>query len=193
MSADIKNYRLEDFPIVKCAEGEKILCVQRQHPIVLFNQLLLQFFLLLLILIPVLLASHSISQIFLFGLNNNTVISYIVFTTVAAFSAVGLYTFMSWFYQFYIITNRAIIHKCAFRITGPYSESVFGEKMHIQEIDRRPQNIIYDFLKIQDIYVYFHKLEREDPFVFRAPTDSQVIEELMQSLIVQSRRKEGAV
>ena len=54
--------------------------------------------------------------------------------------------------------------------------------MHVQEIDRKPRNIFYDFLKIYDVYVYFHKLEKEEPFIFRNPQNSQKIEDVIEDL-----------
>lgn len=179
--------KLEDFPIVKCTDGEKVLCIQRQHPIVLFNRMILQFGLLSVILISVILTSFSLSGILPFNLNNNIITLYIALVSISVYAAVGLYTYMDWYYQFYIITNKALVHRRVFRISGPYSEVVFGDKMHIQEIDRRPQNLIYDFLRIQDIYVYFHKLEREEPFIFKMPGDSQAIEDILDNLISQAR------
>lgn len=145
----------------------------------------------LLLFIPmlILLTSYSLSNLLPNTLNNQILISYILLTTLSAFLVIELYTFMHWYYQFYIITNKAIIHRHAFRLTGPLSEAVFGENMHIQEIDRYSPNTIYDFLKIQDVYVYFHKLEREDPFIFRLPQNSQEIEDLLQDLVIQSARK----
>lgn len=192
-SNQMKNYRLEDFPVIKCMEDEKILCVQRQHPIVLIGQMLAQVILLFLIPMSILLIFYSFSYIIPHTLDNPIIISYIALTSLSAFFTIELYTFMAWYYHFYIITNKAIVHEYAFRIIGPFSESVFGEKMHIQDIDRRPQNLLYDFLKIQDVYIYFHKLEREDPFIFRTPSDSQLIEDILRNLITESRHKEGVI
>lgn len=180
---------LKDFPIIRVSEGEEILCVQRQHPIVLFNQMFLLSILLLLIPITILLTTFSLSDIFPNILNQPVLISYIMLAALSAFLISELYVFMNWYYQFYIITNKAIIHRQSFRIFGPFSESVYGENMHIQDIARSSPNIIYDLLKIQDVYVYFHKLEREEPFIFRTPQDAQVIDDLLQDLIIQSAHK----
>ena len=70
-------------------------------------------------------------------------------------------------------------------MAGFYSESVMLNQMHQQRMERDSPNLIYDFLKIQDLYVYFHKLEREEPFVFKTPDDAQVLEDLLQGLIIK--------
>lgn len=100
---------------------------------------------------------------------------------------------MNWYYQFYIITNKAIVHRDSFRITGLHTEAVFENKLHIQDIERRTQNVIYDFLRIEDVYVYFHKLEREEPFIFKAPGNAQQIEDLLQRISIQGNNQEDNI
>ena len=174
--------QLENFPIVKCVAGEKILCVQRQHPIEFIVPLVLRIIVVLLILFSLVFVSPSIRQILPFALNNSTLITYIILTILSTFFVIEIFSFMTWYYQFYIITNKAIVHRYCFRIGGPYSEVVFGDKMHIQDITRGAPNIIYDFLKIQDVYVYFHEIERKEPFIFKTPQNAQEIEDLLDLL-----------
>lgn len=181
---------LKDFPIIKVTDGEEILCVQRQHPVILLSQIFLLSIILFTIPISILLISYTLLAVL--PLDNQILISYILLTTLSAFLVIELYTFMNWYYHFYIITNKTIVQRYAFRIGGPFSEAVFGENMHIQQIVRNPPNLIYDFLKIQDVSVYFHELERKDPFIFRSPQNSQEIEDLLQDLIIQSVRKRGS-
>lgn len=174
--------RLEDFPIVKCMLGEKILCVQRQHLIKLIAPLVLRIIVVLSILFPLIFISSSIQQILPFALNNSALIAYVILTILSAFFVIEIYSFMTWYYHFYIITNKAIVHRHSFRIGGPYSEIVYGDKMHIQDITRSSSNVIYDFLKIQDIYVYFHEIERKEPFILQTPSDAQAIEDILDLL-----------
>lgn len=177
-----KKIQLENFPIVKCVAGEKILCVQRQHPIEFIVPLGLRIIVVLLIFFFLVFISPSIQQILPFALNNSTFITYVILTILATLFVIETFNFLTWYYQFYIITNKAIIHRYSFRIGGPYSEVVFGDKMHIQDITRGAPNIIYDFLKIQDVYVYFHEIERKEPFIFKTPHNAQEIEDLLDSL-----------
>ena len=174
--------RLEDFPIVKCMLGEKILCVQRQHLIKLIAPLVLRIIVALSILFSLVFISPLIQQILPFALNNSALIAYIILTILSAFFVIEIYSFMTWYYHFYIITNKAIVHRHSFRIGGPYSEIVYGDKMHIQDITRSSSNVIYDFLKIQDIYVYFHEIERKEPFILQTPSDAQAIEDTLDLL-----------
>lgn len=174
--------RLEDFPIVKCILGEKILCVQRQHSIKLIAPLVLRTIVVLSILFPLFAISPSIQQILPFALNNSVIIAYIMLTALSTFFVIEIFSFMTWYYQFYVITNKAIIHRYCFRIGGPYSEVVYHDKMHIQDVTRNSSNVIYDFLKIQDIYVYFHEIERKESFIFKTPSDAQAIEDLLDLL-----------
>lgn len=70
-------------------------------------------------------------------------------------------------------------------MAGFYSESVMLNQMHEQRMERDSPNLIYDFLKIQDLYIFFHKLEREEPFIFKTPEDAQLLEDLLQELIIK--------
>lgn len=189
---------LKDFPIIKTTEDEEILLVQRQHPIVLFSQM---FFISgMLLLIPALFmfvssslpCSPPLPCATLNIIYNQALLSFVLLTALCAFLTAEIYIFMKWYYHFYIITNKTVIERFSFRIGGPYSEVVVGENMHIQEIIREAPNIIYDFLKIQNVSVYFHKLEREEPFIFRLPQDAQAIDDLLDSLIAESDRKRNA-
>lgn len=186
-----KTKRLEECPIIKCAPDEKILCVQRQHPITLIVPMLMPVLIALFVLSSLFFVPIFFPQMIPFALYNTTLPAYIMATTIVIVLVVETFNFMNWYYQFYVITNKAIIHRHCFRIGGEYSEVVFGEKMHVQDMVRIPQNVIYDFLKIQDVYVYFHKLEREEPFIFKTPEDAQIIEDLIQDLVTQANHTKG--
>lgn len=178
--------RLEDFPIVKYAPGEKILNAQRQHSITFILPFIYQAISAIFVLLLVFFFSFYVKNINL-NFSSIVVTSYVVLVVVCTFSLFATFNFLSWFFRFYIITNKAIIHRHCFRIGGEYSETVYADKMHVQDVDRVAINVVYDYLKIQDVYVYFHKLEREEPFVFRTPANAQKIDDLIQGLIIESR------
>lgn len=183
----------ENFPFIKCAPGEKVLCVQRQHPIVLLASLSLPIIGALAILLCILLIARF-SPVFFFSYTlSPMVIFFIILTITSGLLVIETFNFMTWYYQFYIITNKSILHKHFFTIGGFYSEVIFLEEIHQQEIIRQPPNFIYDFLKIQDVYVYFHKLEREEPFVFKTPDNAQVIEDLLQDLTIEHGIARGPI
>ena len=173
---------LEDYPVVKCVEGESILCVQRKHPVILIGHLLLLSFTILTIPFSFSLILFTYPGLLNIVSASPVLIVYGVLALAAIFLVIAIYLFLSWYYHFYVITNKALIDRYSFRIGGPYSEVIFGDKMHVQEIDRKPRNIFYDFLRIYDVYIYFYKLEREEPFIFRNPQNSQEIEDLIEDL-----------
>lgn len=182
---------LEDYPIVKCVDGEKILCVQRQHPILLIIPSILLIIITPLTPIFLLMLLSSVSDYAFSIVKNPVFIVYFLLASICLFLVSEIYIFLNWYYHFYVITNKALIERFSFRIAGPYSEVVFGEKLHVQEIIRKPLNIFYDFLRIQDVYIYFHKLEKEEPFIFRSPQDSQQIEDLIEDLSAKSKTPNG--
>ncbi len=184
--------RLKDYPVVRCAPGEKILLVQRQHIVSLLDSILLETIVVTIILLVIF--SPIAFNIFLFlNFYNTTFALYLALTILSMFFLRNIYTFLHWYYQLYIITNKAIIHRSFFRIVGEYSETVYGDKMHVQDVTRKATNTIYDYFKIQDVYVYFHKLERERPFIFKTPENAQQIDDLIQSLVIQSNGERSNV
>lgn len=178
--------RLEDLSIIRCAEGEKILCVQRQHPIALITPMFGQIIAFIFILSSLIFIFYSLVGLFPFTLSGSTLIALVTLAAISILLLTLTFTFMTWYYQFYIITNKAIVHRNSFRMAGFYSESVMLNQMHQQRMERDSPNLIYDFLKIQDLYVYFHKLEREEPFIFKTPDNAQLLEDLLQELVIKS-------
>ena len=185
------NNKLEDYPVVKCVAGERIICVQRQHPVIFFEQTIVLTISLLAVPIFLLIISNTlVAQSFPILKDPIFIVCTILFA-ISVYLVFEIYIFLNWYFHFYVITNKALTERFSFRIAGPYSEVVFGEKLHIQEIIRKPLNIVYDFLKIQDVYVYFHKQEKEEPFIFKSPQNSQQIEDELEKLIAQSRESES--
>lgn len=185
--------RLEDIPLIKCSPGEKVVCVQRRHKIALVGPLLFPIigafipFFIFMFIIQIL--PPWVTASFL----NPTVLPYIIILSMSIILLLEVFNFMTWYYQFYIITNKALLHRHFFTIGGFYSEVVFLEEVHQQEIIRQPPNFIYDFLKVQDVYVYFHKLEREEPFIFQTPSNAQEIEDLIQDLTIKHGINRGPI
>jgi len=176
--------RLEQYPVVKCAPGEEILLVQRRHRFSLICSIVIET-LGIIVASFILLSLIPLKNFIPLSLYNFTTALYMILTILSVYVLFELYEFLVWYYQFYIITNKAIIHRYFFRINGEYSETVYGDKMHVQDVDRVSKNFFYDYLKIQDVYVQFHKLEREEPFIFKTPKNAQAIDDIIQSLVNQ--------
>ena len=174
---------LTDYPILKLSEGESVVCIQRIHPLAFFlaatTRFVAEVFLfvsfLLLVNTPILFSSTVLVN------------GFVALAGVTSILLVEIYAFLSWYYQFYMITNKAIIHKRFFRIAGGYSEVVFLDQMHQQEIDRNPPNLLYDYLRIENVTVRFHKFERDEPFVFTTPENAQEIEDAIQDITIQTK------
>lgn len=176
--------KLEDYEVIKPGTGEKILCVQRRHKIALIKSIFQQIFIVLSLLVLIFFISHFLQQTFFINFEGWIIITYLMLSFISIFSVVMIYIFMSWYYEFYIITNRSILHRYCFRIAGPFSEIVYGERMHVREINRIPPNLICDFLKIEDVYVHFQKVERDEPFIFSIPENAQMIEDILHDLAI---------
>lgn len=181
-----KEANLHDYPLVKCAPGEKIFCSQREHPVTFIISSITRLATEIFIFIAFfLIASNTLALTSLF-VDKKTILLLAVIAGSATILLIELYAFLSWYYQFYVVTNKAIVHKRFFRISGFYSEVIFLEQMHQQEIDRSPSNLLYDYLRIENVTVRFHKLEREEPFFFKTPENAQEIEDALQKITIES-------
>jgi len=123
-----EKQRLVDFPIIKPGIAEHVLCIQRQHPIVFVTAAILQGVIALFLLAALFFIAFFLSDLQPF--NNGIVLVDIALVIVSIFSVSIIFTFLTWYYQFYIVTNKSIIHRYCFRIAGPFSEIVYAERMH---------------------------------------------------------------
>lgn len=190
---DQKARKLEDIPLIKCSPGEKVVCVQRRHQIALIGPLLFPIIGVLILLFVFIFIIQILPEEATAYFLNPTIFTYFIILSTSLVLLLEVFNFMTWYYQFYIITNKALLHRHFFTIGGFYSEVVFLEEIHQQEIIRQPPNFIYDFLNIQDVYVYFHKLEREEPFIFLTPSNAQEIEDLVQNLTIKHGIERGPI
>ncbi|QQG40468.1 MAG: hypothetical protein HYV37_02755 [Candidatus Levyibacteriota bacterium] len=183
---DKSGKRLQDFPLVKCAPGENVFCTQREHPVTYLLSMLARILTEIFIFTAFfLVVTNTLNFTSLFA-NKQTLLLIATIAGMATILLIELYTFLSWYYQFYIVTNKSIVHKRFFRISGFYSEVIFLEQIHQQEIDRSPSNLLYDYLRIENVTVRFHKLERDEPFFFKTPENAQEIEDAIQSITIEA-------
>lgn len=173
---------LKHFTGLKLFPSEQILDVQREHWLIVAAPLLFISLLMFLILssLPILLAGNFLDQ--------KIYVVIAIFFSVVVFSFLlnlAIYSFLQWYYQFYIITTKRIAHIHYFRFGGFHLDEVFHRQTSPSEIHKNPENFLFDFLGIEDVYVYFKRLERPEPFIFKVPQDADVIEELLESYTLQ--------
>lgn len=177
-----------EFRGLKLFPEENIMDIQRQHKIALIiplSGIIFSIILVIVMLISLIYYSGNLggSILFIPALTASSV-------ALSFLSALSGYIFMHWFYMFYIITNKRLIHVHFFRIGGFHLDEVFHERTDPLEIDRKPRNFFLDFLGIEDIYVYFQRFERPEPFIFETPEDSNRIEELLEEHILKRRDRQ---
>lgn len=163
---------------IKLFNNEEVLEVQRQHKITLLMPVFLigVFIFAAISLLTIFLNSQYIVNPNYFFIIVFSICAFLSFTQIFT-----LYTFLSWFYQFYIITDKRLISVHYFRVGGFHLDEVFHTKTNPLEIDRHPQNFLLDLLGIEDLYVYFQRFERPEPFIFKAPENHIKIGELLEN------------
>lgn len=178
----IKNPNTEN--IIRLFANEKLLTVQRQHWIVLFVPFFAQAITLIAVGVGVgLVFFYQLPWIF------PTITIYLALLVICFLSMIGTFTFMDWYYQFYIITNKRVVHTRFFRVGGYYSEEILLDSSLEREVDRRSSNFIYDLLEIADVYIYFQRFDRPEPFTFKTPQDAQLIENILDEVLVKQKGK----
>lgn len=182
-SSSTESHETSQIPHIRLAGGERIIESQRQHWIVLLFPLAVIFSILAIsfALFGFLLYQNLIEIPLIILLDFALLIIAFLFTY-------AIFSFMYWYYQFYIITNKCVFHRHFFRLGGYYSEEVFLETSPEREIVRQSPNPIFGFLELDDIYVYFQRPGLEI-FVFRLPRDAQRIEDALETVTIGSLKK----
>ena len=173
----------EKLDLLKLSVGERIICVQRQHWTILVFPLLFALFVLILVSgASILLFAQKLIVIPPLG---NAFLLHLFLFILGGVIVFETYTYLFWFYQFYIITNKRIAHRRHFTFGGRHIDEVFLEATPVKEIIRDAQNPLFDMLQLEDVYIYFQRLERPDPFIFKKPEDAREIETIMEKAAVK--------
>ncbi len=161
---------------IRLLPGEKILCLQRQHFVAFLFPML----------VPIIIAGVFLLLLFLYQETvdvfpiSATMQLAVIFSMFSFLLVFETFAFMRWYFQFYIITTKCLLHIHFFRIGGYHFDEVFLEKTPIREIDRSAPNALYDLFDIDNVYVHFQRLERPEPFIFVTPENPQIIEDLLE-------------
>lgn len=162
--------------LIKLYPDERILEVQRQHIVALLQSFTPAFIIFVLGII----SSFLVYQQTIFTVGD-TIAFCLLLTTLSLSATLLLYSYMSWYFQFYIITNKCLIHKHFFRMSGYNIEEVFLTSTTEREIKRNASNMIFSLLGIEDITVSFQKLGLEE-FYFRLPENPQRVEDALEKI-----------
>ena len=183
IKAKSSNKPLFEENIVKLVKGERVFEIQRQHPIVLFAPIIAILMLAILAFLPYSLPFFQtvieIPTIILVEFSLVIVCLTLTFVT---------YSFMFWYFQFYVITNKSLFHRNFFRIGGYYSEEVFLETSPERNIIREASNFFYSLFNIDDVIVTFQRPGIEK-FTFKAPENAQRIEDSLEEIVLLRKDK----
>jgi hypothetical protein len=161
---------------MKLLPGEKIYTIQRKHPISMILPLAAG-----VAIIAMLIATFTI--IFWFY----PVVSPLFFIDVMLLILSLLIVFiissiMYWFYQFYVITNKRILHIHFFQIQGKLSDEMFFTANTKIKVSRAASNLIYNILNLEDISIEFRRDVHKEPFIIQAPSHPREIEEILDNI-----------
>ncbi len=169
--------------VIKLYPKERVVEIQRQHIISLF----------LPVAAVIILILVTILSLFLLELQKFISVPNIIKIEVALIAinfclVFTFFSFMYWFYQFYIITNRAIIHRFFFRFGGSHSEEVFLEASPEREILLESESPIFSLLGIEDVKVFFQRPGLGE-FVFKIPENPEGIENALEEISLGRLKK----
>src|SRR2546430_3028340 len=157
---------------IKLLSGEKIYTIQRKHPISVVVPLASYILIMTIFISTFIIISRSypaISPLFFI----DAVLLLLSFLVVFA-----MFAMMNWFYQFYVVTNKRILHIHFFKTQGEHFEEVFVAVGTEIKISRVARNLLYGILNVEDIYIEFRREDRQEPFVIRAPDRPKEFEEI---------------
>ena len=161
---------------IKLLSGEKIYTIQRKHPISVVVPLASYILIMTIFISTFIIISRSylvISPLFFI----DAVLLLLSFLVVFA-----MFAMMNWFYQFYVVTNKRILHIHFFKTQGEHFEEVFVAVGTEIKISRVARNLLYGILNVEDIYIEFRREDRQEPFVIRAPDRPKEFEEILDEI-----------
>ena len=173
----------EKLDLLKLNPSEKIVAVQRQHWTSLILPLGIPLF--ILVLLVCLSIFLSLQKFFVVSPLLSLFLFHSFLFVVGASLVYETYIFLFWYYQFYIITNKRIVHRRHFTLGGRHIDEVFLDATPIKEIIREASNPLFDLIHLEDVYIYFQRLERPEPFIFRKPEEPRVVENIMERAAVK--------
>jgi len=100
-----------------------------------------------------------------------------------------MFIIMNWFYQFYVVTNKRILHIHFFKTQGKHFEEVFVAAGTEIKISRVASNLIYGIFNVEDIYIEFRQQDREAPFIIRAPDHPEKLEEILDEIATNHEKE----
>jgi hypothetical protein len=168
---------------IKLLSNEKIYTIQRKHFILIAFPLASY----ALIAIICIVAFIIISRIF-------PTINPLSFIDVAllllSFLVVfDMFIIMNWFYQFYVVTNKRILHIHFFKTQGKHFEEVFVAAGTEIKISRVASNLIYGIFNVEDIYIEFRQQDREAPFIIRTPDHPEKLEQILDEIATDHEKE----
>ena len=169
--------------LLNLSPGEKIVCVQRQHWHMVVFPLFVPI-LAVLVLIGLTVAVN-VQHVFIVSPILGATLFHTLLFVIGGSLVFATYVFLFWYYQFYIITNKRIVHRRHFTFGGRHMDEVFIDATPIREIVRVASNPFFDLLHLEDVYVHFQRLERPEPFIFQKPMEPRVVESIMEQAAVQ--------
>lgn len=167
-------------PLIKLLPGEKLIAAQRQHVVALLAPVSAVVVIFLVFFFGLVFALYQINIAFL-----STFILYLVVLLTVLLVAMSSYLFAYWYFQFYIVTNQRLMHIHFFRFGGFHMDEVAYADIPKAEVECRPSNPLYDLLNVEDVYVYFRRTDRPEPFVFNVPADAEAVENLLEEIVTR--------
>lgn len=165
--------------IVRLYSKERVVEVQRQHVVSLLIPVFINLSLIIVALFSVL--SLHLQNFFKIP---EVILIELFFVIFCFFLTLTVFALMYWYYQFYIITNRCLIHRHFFRIGGYHSEELFLETSPEREIITQASNPIYSLFGIDDVYVLFQRPGLKE-FVFKTPENANRVENALEEISLE--------
>src|SRR3954451_10300985 len=128
---------------IKLLPGEKIYTIQRKHLISMVLPLASG------VAIIAMLIATSIIVFWLYPVVSPLFFIDVMLIILSILIVFIMSTIMYWFYQFYVITNKRILHIRFFQIQGKLSDEMFFTKNTKIKVSRVATNLIHNILNVE--------------------------------------------
>jgi hypothetical protein len=163
---------------IKILASETIYTIQRKHLVTvvlpLVSSVLMTIF--FIVILMILSRLHSAT---------NTLFSVdIVFLLLSFLAVFNMFTFANWFFEFYIITDKRILHIHFFKSQGEHFEEIFIAAGIEIKISRTANNLLYNILNVEDVNIEFRREYRQKQFIIQKPARPKEIEDILDTIAI---------
>jgi len=175
----IQTYQFSSLPSL----GDKMLIFTRSHVYYLWEKLFW-----ISVVATVFMIITSIAFIFIYY---SPLLFFLTFIgTIAFVLTLVVNEYLSWYFQFYLVTKRKIVEVCNVPFRKYFINEILLDRVKCTEVDIMSNGIINQLFRIGDVVVTFDRpTHHRDSFIFSNVSNANSIREILTDYFSENRKE----